>query len=224
MSIKANIDHIRQQIPKHVALVCVSKFQADELIMEAYQAGERIFGESKVQEMLAKHNRLPADIHWHFIGHLQTNKVKYVVGFVDLIHGVDTLKLLKEINKQGAKINRKVNCLLQIHIAAEETKFGFDEVEIRKLFDVNSISEFQNINFCGLMGMATYTDNQEQLRSEFQFLKAIFDNLKSGVFLNCADFKILSMGMSDDFPIAVESGSTMVRVGSRIFGNRNVCI
>lgn len=220
MSIAENITFIRKQIPKQVKLVCVSKFHADEALMEAYEAGERVFGESKVQEMTGKYERLPKDIEWHFIGHLQTNKVKYIVPYVSLIHGVDSEKLLVEINKQGAKISRKVNCLLQVHIASEETKFGFDEKELIGFFENGGFERYPNIAICGLMGMATFTNDKNQVQSEFQQLKSIFDRLKSGFFNLKTDFNVISMGMSDDFPIAIACGSTMVRIGSSIFGTR----
>jgi len=220
MSVAQNLELIKQKIPEKVTLVCVSKFHPDETIMEAYQAGERVFGESKVQELIEKYNHLPKDIHWHFIGHLQTNKVKFLVPFVELIHGVDTFKLLQEINKQAAKINRKVNCLLQVHIATEEAKFGFSLEELTELFESGSINSLEFINIRGLMGMATFTDNQDQVRREFQGLKKLFDTIKNKYVHNNSDFTEISMGMSDDFLLAIEAGSTMVRIGSSIFGHR----
>lgn len=220
MSVKINLEKIRTQLPEHVKLVCVSKFHPDEAIIEAYDAGERIFGESKVQEMSGKHERLPKDIQWHFIGHLQTNKVKYIVPFVSLIHGVDSEKLLIEINKQAAKINRKVNCLLQIHIASEETKFGFDETELIALFSKNTSDDFPFVNICGLMGMATFSSDRNQIKKEFTTLAQLFEKLKTNTFGSNDNFRELSMGMSDDFQIAIECGSSMVRIGSSIFGNR----
>ena len=222
MSIATNISNIRKHLPKHVQLVCVSKFHPDEAVMEAYNSGERVFGESKVQEMTGKYERLPKDIEWHFIGHLQTNKVKYIASYVSLIHGVDSVKLLAEIDKQAEKAGRLVNCLLQVHIAAEETKFGFDEAELMQCFDSNAIEKFRNVTICGLMGMATFTSNQQQVKSEFENLKSIFDRLKAGVFSQNPAFNQLSMGMSDDYPLAIECGSTMVRIGSSIFGSRYV--
>lgn len=221
MSIASNLVSIRKQIPEQVELVCVSKFHPDEAVISAYNEGERIFGESKVQEMTGKYERLPKDIQWHFIGHLQTNKVKYIVPYVHLIHGVDSEKLLAEINKQAAKCHRKVNCLLQIHIATEDTKFGFDKAELTAMLNQDFRSKYPFIEFCGLMGMATFTDNKEQVQTEFNMLKSIFDDLKSQYFQNETNFKTLSMGMSDDFTLAIECGSTMVRIGSSIFGNRN---
>lgn len=213
MSEKNNLIQIRKHIPAYVTLVCVSKFHPNEAIMAAYDAGERVFGESKVQEVCAKYESLPKDIHWHFIGHLQSNKVKYIVPFVELIHGVDSIKLLSEIDRQASKHNRVVDCLLQVHIASEETKFGFSPDEIQAA--VNDATNYKNIRIIGLMGMATFTDNKNQVKSEFRLLKSIFDSLKTEFGLS-----VLSMGMSDDFELAIEEGSTMVRIGSSIFGNR----
>ncbi len=220
MSVVQNLASIRKDIPSWVKLVCVSKFHPESTIMEAYNAGERIFGESRVQELMEKQERLPNDINWHFIGHLQTNKVKYLVPFVELIHGVDSLKLLLEINKQAEKINRVVNCLLQVHIATEETKFGFSPEEILALYQSGTISNLSNIRICGLMGMATFTDNHQQVRREFQSLKALFDTIKRTYCAENDCFTEISMGMSDDFQIAIEEGSTLVRIGSSIFGQR----
>lgn len=220
MSIAENLSIVRNHIPENVKLVCVSKFHPDDDILKAYALGERVFGESKVQELTGKFERLPKDIHWHFIGHLQTNKVKYLVPFVELIHGVDSLRLLEEINKQALKINRKVNCLLQFHIASEETKFGFDLEEIKEVFLNTSPEYFAGISFCGVMGMATFTSDKQQVSAEFKSLKAIFDQLKDTYFYSKSEFSTISMGMSDDFQLAIEEGSTMVRIGSSIFGNR----
>ncbi len=220
MSIAENITLIRKQIPAQVKLVCVSKFHPDEAILEAYRVGERVFGESKVQEMTGKYERLPKDIDWHFIGHLQTNKVKYIVPYVSLIHGVDSEKLVSEIDKQAAKIGRKVNCLLQVHIATEETKFGFDEPELIQFFESGGLERYPNARLCGLMGMATFTSDKKQVQREFEQLKSIFDRLKASFFSKHPEFKEISMGMSDDFPIAIACGSTMVRIGSSIFGTR----
>lgn len=220
MSVKINLEKIRTLLPGQVKLVCVSKFHPDEAIMEAYNAGERVFGESKVQEMSGKYERLPKDIQWHFIGHLQTNKVKYIVPYVHLIHGVDSEKLLIEINKQAAKINRKVNCLLQVHIASEETKFGFDETELSHLFSTNTPEDFPFVNICGLMGMATFTTDKNLVKKEFLTLRQLFERLKTTTFSTSDSFSELSMGMSDDFSTAIECGSTMVRIGSLIFGSR----
>ena len=220
MSIEQNIESIRKHIPADIQLVCVSKFHPDESILEAYSAGERVFGESKVQEMCGKYERLPKDIHWHFIGHLQTNKIKQIIPFVELIHGVDTYKLLEEINKQAEKQSIKVNCLLQIHIAQEETKFGFSADELKLILATNEWKALKNVTICGLMGMATFTENKYQIKNEFKSLKNLFDELKNTFFADNSMFKEISMGMSDDYLLAIECGSTMVRVGSSIFGTR----
>jgi pyridoxal phosphate enzyme (YggS family) len=208
-------------LPDHVRLVCVSKYNPIEAILEAYGCGERVFGESKVQEMCAKYETLPEDISWHFIGHLQTNKIRYIVPFVQLIHGVDSYKLLEEINKQAVKSEKTINCLLQVHIAKEETKFGFSSEELLETFNSNDWKELKNVRICGLMGMATFTNNKDLIHSEFRTLKTLFDQAKSTYFSNEDSFSELSMGMSDDYEIAIEEGSTMVRVGSSIFGHRN---
>ena len=222
MSIQQNIHEIRTHLPTHVSLVCVSKFNPNSSILEAYECGERIFGESKVQELCGKYETLPKDIIWHFIGHLQTNKIKFIVPFVSLIHGVDSYKLLEEINKQAFKVGTVVNCLLQVHIAKEETKFGFSAEELLETMEVGNWKNLQNIQICGLMGMATYTDNQEQIHQEFKGLKTLFDKVKEAYFIGNETFSTLSMGMSDDFQIAIDEGSTAVRVGSKIFGSRNM--
>ena len=220
MSITKNIQLLQAELPQGVRLVAVSKYHPNEAILEAYNAGQRVFGESKVQEMVAKYEALPKDIEWHFIGHLQTNKIKYMASFVSLIHGVDSLKLLKEIDKQAAKAGRRVKCLLQIHIAQEETKFGFSPNECKEMLDQGEWRELKNIQLCGLMGMATNTDSTEQVRAEFSSLSSLFDELKSAFFTHDEAFCELSMGMSDDYPEAIEAGSTLVRVGSKIFGER----
>ena len=220
MSITKNIQLLQAELPQGVRLVAVSKYHPNEAILEAYNAGQRVFGESKVQEMVAKYEALPKDIEWHFIGHLQTNKIKYMASFVSLIHGVDSLKLLKEIDKQAAKAGRRVKCLLQIHIAQEETKFGFSPNECKEMLDQGEWKELKNIQLCGLMGMATNTDSTEQVRAEFSLLSSLFDELKSAFFVSDEAFCELSMGMSDDYPEAIEAGSTLVRVGSKIFGER----
>lgn len=221
MSIASNIAEIRKNIPKHVQLVCVSKFHSNDDIMQAYNVGERVFGESKVQEMCAKYESLPKDIKWHFIGHLQSNKVKYIVPFVDLIHGVDSIKLLAEIEKQAAKIGRKQQCLLQIHIAKEDTKFGFSVDEILNSFKDEGFQKLQYAEIVGVMGMATLSNDTDLVRSEFDLLKAVFEQLKTECFANNERFNIVSMGMSDDYQLAIAQGSTMVRIGSSIFGVRN---
>lgn len=215
-----NLKFIRATIPEKVELVCVSKFHSESEILEAYQAGERIFGESKVQELCSKQEHLPSDINWHFIGHLQTNKVKLLVPFVELIHGVDSVRLLKEINKQAIRCNRIVDCLLQVHIATEETKFGFSDAELIDFLVQEKLTEFTNISIRGLMGMATFTDNAEQVRSEFRHLNQLFVSIQQQQISLLDRFTILSMGMSDDYQLAIEEGSTMVRIGSKIFGQR----
>jgi PLP dependent protein len=214
--------------PKNVTLVAVSKTKPPEAIKELYDLGQRDFGENYVQEMVDKQAQLPSDIRWHFIGHLQTNKVKYITPFVHLIHGVDSLKLLKEINKQALKANRIINVLLQVHIAQEETKFGLDEKELEEIFNPNSsqLHELKNIRIQGLMGMASFTENEEQIRKEFRYLKTLFDKntkLQTTNYqpaLPAGRLQTLSMGMSADYEIAIEEGSNMVRIGSLIFGSR----
>lgn len=220
MSIQSNIQELRQHIPSDVKLVCVSKFHPAETVMEAYDAGERIFGESRVQELVQKQPELPADIQWHFIGHLQTNKIKFIVPFVKLIHGVDSWKVLNEINKQAEKAAKKTACLLQVHIADEETKFGFSEEELIDLISGNELQNLHNVQIAGLMGMATYTEDENQVRKEFRSLKILFDKIKSEYFSNDEAFCELSMGMSQDYQIAIEEGSTMIRIGTSIFGER----
>ncbi len=217
MSITENIKSILNKLPEHVTLVAVSKTKPVEDIQEAYDAGQRIFGENKVQEMTEKWENLPKDIEWHMIGHVQRNKVKYMAEYVSLIHGVDSLKLLKEIDKQGRKIDREIACLLQVHIAEEDTKFGFDEQELKEITQNPIFLSLKNVKIVGLMGMATFTDDMNQVRREFKSLKALFTSLKPSL----KEIKILSMGMSGDYEIAIEEGSTMVRIGSSIFGARN---
>lgn len=220
-SIGNNIKQILAELPKGVRLVVVSKFHPSSAIEEAYQAGQRVFGESKVQEMAAKYEALPKDIEWHFIGHLQSNKIKYMAPFVSLIHGIDSYNLLAEVNKQAAKCNRVIKCLLQIHIAKEETKFGFTKAECMEMLTAGEWQSLKNIEICGLMGMATYTDNTEEISREFAGLHDFFEEVKSKWFANAPSFCELSMGMSDDFRLAVEQRSTLVRIGSMIFGNRS---
>ena len=214
------IKEIRNELPEGVRLVAVSKFHPNEAIEEAYRAGQRIFGESKVQEITAKYESLPKDIEWHFIGHLQTNKVKYIVPYVALIHGIDSYKLLAEVDKQAAKAGRRVNCLLQLHIAREETKFGFSFDECRQMLAEGQWRQLQHIRLCGLMGMATNTDNVEQIKEEFRSLSNFFREVKSTWFADDDAFCELSMGMSHDYHEAIAEGSTLVRVGSKIFGER----
>ena len=220
MSIKHNLDTIKQTLPDHVTLVAVSKTKPVSDLMEAYNAGQRIFGENKIQEMADKYQEMPKDIKWHMIGHVQRNKVKYMAEFVDLIHGVDSLKLLKEINKQAIKHDRIINCLLQIKIAEEDSKFGMRIKDAEELLLSETVSELKNINIVGLMGMATFTDNKDQIKEEFLRLKSAFEDLKNIKNSNC-NLQIISMGMSGDYKLAIECGSTMVRVGSSIFGERN---
>lgn len=217
MSIKDNLQNIKSSIPKHVTLVAVSKTKPVSDLMEAYNAGQRIFGENKIQEMADKYVQMPKDIQWHMIGHVQRNKVKYMAEFVSLIHGVDSFKLLKEINKQAKKYDRVINCLLQIKIADEDSKFGMSANDATTLLHSDEFSELKNIKIVGLMGMATFTEDMTQVESEFKFLKTTFDQLKT----QNSELKTLSMGMSGDYKIAIECGSTMIRVGSSIFGARN---
>jgi PLP dependent protein len=220
MDVGMNISVITKSLPAGVRLVAVSKTKPPEVIMEAYHAGHRIFGENKVQEMVQKQTDLPSDIEWHFIGHLQSNKVKYIAPFISLIHGIDSFKILKEVNKEGRKNNRIIPCLLQFHIAREETKFGFSEEEAHEMLASEAFAGMKNIIIAGVMGMATFTDDHEQVRSEFRLLKSIFESLKRDYFSDQQEFKEVSMGMSDDYTIAVEEGSTIVRIGSKIFGSR----
>ena len=219
--IKENLDIVRATVPSDVTLIAVSKTKPVSDLQEAYEAGQRIFGENKALEMRDKHQALPDDIQWHFIGHLQTNKIKYIAPFVTLIHAIDSLSLLEAVNKEAAKNNRIIDCLLQFHIAQEETKFGLDMDEARAMLESESFKSLNNINICGVMGMATFTDDAAQVRDEFKSLKNIFETLKDNYFKGNESFKEISMGMSDDYPIAIEEGATMVRVGSKIFGARN---
>ena len=221
-STQENLERLLTELKgKDVKLVAVSKYHPVEMLQEAYDAGQRIFGESHVQELDAKQKVLPTDIEWHFIGHLQTNKVKYIAPYVALIHAVDTLKLLKEINKQAEKAGRTIDCLLQVHVAKEETKFGFLPDELREMLEGSEWKELKNVRIRGLMCMATNTDDESLIHSEFNEVKELFDELKTRHFQNDSTFSELSMGMSDDYKIAIEEGSTMIRVGSLIFGARN---
>ncbi|MCV9931688.1 YggS family pyridoxal phosphate-dependent enzyme [Flavobacterium sp. LS1R47] len=219
MSIASNLNTIKASLPEHVTLVAVSKTKPVTDLMEAYEAGQRIFGENKIQEMTDKWEEMPKDIQWHMIGHVQTNKVKFMASYVSLIHGVDSLKLLQEINKQASKNNRIIDCLLQIHIAEEETKFGLDEKELTSLLASDEFHNMKNIQVRGLMGMATFTENQNQIKKEFTHLKSIFNSLQATETVNCK-LNTISMGMSGDYQLAIECGSTMVRIGSSIFGGR----
>ena len=219
MSIAQNLLNILASLPQNVTLVAVSKTKPIPDLMQAYEAGQRIFGENKIQEMAEKWEQMPKDIQWHMIGHVQTNKVKYMAPFVSLIHGVESLKLLQEINKQALKNNRVIDCLLQIYIAKEDTKFGLDRAELDEILASNEFLLLKNIRVVGLMGMATFTDNNDQIKSEFNYLKSIFDKTKKLKIENC-QLEIISMGMSGDYQLAIECGSTMVRIGSSIFGER----
>lgn len=222
MSVSSQLESINKELENTQAkLIAVSKTKPNELIMEAYESGQRAFGENKVQELVDKQAALPKDIEWHMIGHLQRNKVKYIAPFVYLIHGVDTLKLLKEINKEGRKNDRVIPCLLQIHIADEDTKFGFDAAEIKELLESDILNELDHVSIVGLMGMATYTDDENQVRAEFAGLTTLFNDLKSRYNRPCLNLSEISMGMSGDYQLAIQEGSTMVRIGSTIFGARN---
>lgn len=216
MSIKNNLTAIKSALPENVTLVAVSKTKPVSALNEAYEAGQRIFGENKIQEMTDKFEEMPKDIKWHMIGHVQTNKVKFMAPYVSLIHGVDSLKLLEEINKQALKYNRIIDCLLQVHIAEEETKFGLDDQELVQLLASDLFKSLTNVQVKGLMGMATFTENQQQVKKEFKHLKSLYDQLS----VENPQFSVLSMGMSGDYQLAIECGSTMVRIGSSIFGVR----
>lgn len=221
MSIKENLKHIKESLNEKVTLVAVSKTKPIEDLQEAYDAGQRIFGENKVQELREKEPALPKDIEWHMIGHMQSNKVKYIAPYISLIHGVESFKLLKEINKQASKNNRTINVLFQFHIATESTKFGLQLEEAREILNSEEFKELSNVNISGVMGMASFVDDESQVRQEFKSLREIFNELKSEFFNNSPSFNIISMGMSGDYKLAIEEGSTMVRVGSSIFGARN---
>jgi pyridoxal phosphate enzyme (YggS family) len=220
MPIAQNLLSIKSTLPEHVTLVAVSKTKPVSDLMQAYDAGQRIFGENKIQEMAEKWEAMPKDIQWQMIGHVQTNKVKFMAPFVNLIHGVDSLKLLQEIDKQAKKSDRIIDCLLQMHIAEEETKFGLDQEELIEILSPENLAEMKNIQIVGLMGMATFTNNQSQIKKEFLHLKSIFDKLQTITTANCK-LEILSMGMSGDYKLAIDCGSTMIRIGSSIFGGRN---
>ncbi|MEP5341888.1 MAG: YggS family pyridoxal phosphate-dependent enzyme [Algibacter sp.] len=223
MSIPQNLQHIKSTLPEHVTLVAVSKTKPVSDLMEAYHAGQRIFGENKIQEMADKFEVMPKDIEWHMIGHVQRNKVKYMAHFVNLIHGVDSIKLLEEINKQAKKHNRIINCLLQIKIASEESKFGITYEDASDIIQSEAFLKLKNIKIVGVMGMATFTDDINQVKQEFNVLKSIFDDLSPLRTANC-ELQTISMGMSGDYKLAIDCGSTMVRVGSSIFGSRNYSI
>jgi len=221
MSIAENLKNVKQELPENVRLVAISKTKPDEAILEAYEAGQKVFGENRVQELTQKHEELPKDIKWHMVGHLQSNKVKYIAPFVNLIHGIDKAKLIKEINKQAKKHNRVIDVLLQFHIAEEETKFGFNYEEAEEMMKNPKFKEYENVRICGVMGMATFTDDEKQIRKEFKQLAQFFHQLKSNYFKDSESFKEISMGMTNDYKIAIEEGATLVRIGSLIFGKRN---
>lgn len=218
VNIIENIERIRASLPQGVTLIAVSKYHPKEAVEIAYSAGQRDFGESKAQDLRTKFQELPSDIRWHFIGHLQSNKIKYIAPFIHLIHSVDSLKLLQEINRQGEKVGRTIPCLLQIHIAKEETKFGFSPDECRALLDGNEWHQLKNVELRGLMCMASNTDDRQQIANEFNSVKALFDEIKEKHFASDNRFNIFSAGMSDDHKIAIEAGSTHIRIGSDIFG------
>ena len=220
MSIEKNIQNIREKLPGGCRLIAVTKTHPVELLTEAYNAGQKVFGENKVQEMVEKYEKLPKDIEWHMIGHLQSNKVKYIAPFVSLIHSIDSIKLLTEVNKQAFKIQKVINCLLQIHIALEETKFGFLPDEAKELIGSKELENLKNIKIIGLMGLATNTEDTLQIKKEFKSIKSLFDDIK-GIKKANVDVSELSIGMSSDYFLAIEEGSTLIRVGSAIFGNRN---
>ncbi|HAN18077.1 MAG: YggS family pyridoxal phosphate enzyme [Bacteroidetes bacterium GWC2_33_15] len=223
MGVSENIKSLLiNDIPKNVKLIAVTKTKPISAILEAYNSGYKIFGENKVQELSDKYQALPKDIEWHMIGHLQTNKVKYIAPFVHLIHGVDSFKLLQVIDKEGQKNNRKINCLLQFYIAKEETKFGFDLPEALHMIQLPEFNDLKNVNIVGVMGMATFTENTHTIRAEFKELVYIFNQLKNTFFQDNPDFKEISMGMSNDYKLAIEEGATLVRIGSLIFGERNI--
>lgn len=221
MSIAENLKSLEQIIRPTARLVAVSKMHDVQTIMEAYDAGQRIFGENKAQELTSKAPALPGDIEWHFIGHLQRNKVKAIIPYVDTIHSIDSLRLLKEINKEAGKAGKTIKCLLQFHIAEEDTKFGLDLQEAKEILQSDQFKQMQHIAIHGLMGMATFTDNKDQVRREFRMLKSIFDSLKGDFFADQEEFSEISMGMSNDFKIALEEGATLLRIGTTVFGERN---
>lgn len=217
--IEKEINAISATLPQGVTLIAVSKYHPAEAVMEAYEAGQRDFGESKAQDLVKKHELLPKDINWHFIGHLQSNKIKYIAPFIHLIHSIDSYKLLQEVEKHAAKCGRVINCLLQIHIAEEESKFGFTAEELRSMLKEGEWQSLQHVKIRGVMCMASNTDDEEQIDKEFATVESLFKEIKEKHFSNDKDFDIISAGMSDDYPIAIKHGSTHVRVGSRIFNN-----
>lgn len=221
MNIKANLEKLKKSIPDHVALVAVSKTKPAHMVRELLEDGHLDFGENKVQELVEKQEELPGEIRWHMIGHLQSNKVKYIAPFVYMVHGVDSMKLLRVLEKEGSKNERQINCLLQMHIATESSKFGLSKEELEAIVTSEEFRKMEFVQVRGLMGMATFTDNSEVVREEFRNLKRIFEQLKSDYFQSQPEFSVLSMGMSGDYKIAIEEGSNMIRVGSLIFGPRS---
>lgn len=221
MSIVSNIEEIKKQLPKSVTLIAVSKTKPEEDIMQAYNCGQKIFGENHAQEMKQKHEDLPKDIIWHFIGHLQENKIKYIAPYVAMIHSIDSLKLLMSVNKYAIKNNRTINCLFEMDISHEESKFGLSEEEVEQILQSEEFKALQNVRICGVMGIGSITDNKDKTREEFKNLKHIFDNLKEKYFAKADYFKEISMRMSGDYEIAIKEGATLVRVGSKIFGARD---
>lgn len=220
MSVKANIDALRETVPDDVKIVAVSKFHAADVVMEAYGGGQRVFGESRVQELTAKYDELPKDIQWHFVGSLQRNKARFITPFISLIHSLDSEKLMLEIEKQATANNRKIPCLLQLHVADEQTKSGFSPDECRRFLAAGTWRNCPHVQLAGIMGMATYTDDERQIRSEFRLLKSLFDEFKTAYFADEENFREISMGMSGDYRIAIEEGATIIRVGTLIFGER----
>ena len=219
-NIAENIKLLQSTLPANVSLVAVSKFHPVDALMQAYNAGQRVFGESRAQELVQKASAMPSDVEWHFIGHLQTNKLKMVVPLVKMIHSIDSEKLLIAVNEEATKVNKIVNVLLEVHVAQEETKFGFSEDECHEIAESGLLDSLKNVRVCGVMGMATNTDDEDEIRVEFMKIHSIFKALKKGVMAQCEWFKEISMGMSDDWHIAIDEGSTMVRIGSSIFGVR----
>ncbi len=219
--IASNIISLKQELPNHVKLVAVSKTKTVGNILEVYNTGQRIFGENRFRELTEKKEKLPGDIEWHFVGHLQSNKVKYIVPFIAMIQSVDTFRLLMIINKEASRVNRVIDCLMQFHIAREETKFGFSMDEVKEMMGSEEFSQLDHVRLCGVMGMATFTDNHEQVRQEFKCLYGYFNELKNMYFHDQSSFSEVSMGMSGDYRIAIEEGSTMIRIGSIIFGERD---
>jgi pyridoxal phosphate enzyme (YggS family) len=220
MSLKSNIETLRKSVPDEVKIIAVSKFHSAETVLEAYAAGQRAFGESRVQELVAKQTKLPKELEWHFVGSLQRNKVRQIAPFVSLIHSLDSERLMLEIERQAAENGRKISCLLQIHIAKEETKSGFLPDECRQFLAEGTWRKCRHVQLAGVMGMATFTDEMREIRAEFRLLKSLFDEFRAKYFADNEAFREISMGMSDDYPIAIEEGSTMIRVGSLIFGER----